>query len=56
LIPVPVISTGRSFKAFEERAMDLAKSVMMSEECIERVSCEVNRVSRRHEMLSWVPQ
>jgi hypothetical protein len=55
LIPIPVIASGRSFKK-NNRAVDLAKKVIASEECVERISCELANFSKNYESTSWIPR
>lgn len=63
LIPIPVIATGRGMpkvvgRAYENanKAIDLAKKVMTSEECVEKISCELSNFAKNHEMISWIPR
>lgn len=63
-VPIPVISQpiGRSMKAaslfgYESSlsTIKMARDVLASEECIERVSCELSKISRSYETTSWIP-
>lgn len=55
LLPIPVISTGRGIKN-GNNAVDLVKKVITSEECVERISCEISTFTRNYEATSWIPR
>ena len=51
IITIPTSPTGRTFGPFRladfsTKMTDLARSVLESDKCIERVSCEISRYSR----------
>ncbi|CAL8142883.1 unnamed protein product [Orchesella dallaii] len=61
LIPIPVISNplGRSFTSATASflpSMQTARNVLSAEECVERVSCELSRMSKSYNSTSWIPQ
>ncbi|ODN01936.1 hypothetical protein Ocin01_04737 [Orchesella cincta] len=61
LIPIPVISSplGRSFSSATSSllpTMQMARNVFTAEECVERVSCELSRMSKSYNYTSWIPQ
>lgn len=59
LIPIPTIATGRASTMGNNntRGIDLlADKVLRSEECVERVACEVSYFAKNYEAISWIPR
>jgi len=56
LIPVPVIAAPAGRANEYNRAIHLAKKVITSDECVERISCELSRFTKNYETTSWIPR
>jgi len=58
LIPIPVISSplGRSLPSGSPyNTVQMAREVLTADECVERMSCELSRISRAYDYTSWIP-